>query len=127
MLFIENTALAFIAAAELNDIGRCHPRGPQRGSRAGDPVRVGRRNCALPVRTLPLPRTITSSFQLGPLTASAVVAYPTVTDRGHRDRREGTFTAQLLKCETGRPLRLAAPDAVQPLFCAAVVPADGGR
>jgi len=26
-----------------------------------------------------------------------------------------TFTAQLVKWETGRPLRLAAPDAVQPL------------
>jgi hypothetical protein len=25
-----------------------------------------------------------------------------------------TFTAQFVKCETGRPLRLAAPDAVQP-------------
>jgi len=32
-----------------------------------------------------------------------------------------TFTAQLVKWETGRPLRLAAPDAVQPLK-AAVVP-----
>ena len=34
-----------------------------------------------------------------------------------------TFAAQLLKYATGRPLRLAAPDAVQPLQ-AAVVPAD---
>ena len=37
-----------------------------------------------------------------------------------------TFTAQLYKYETGRPLRLAAPDAVQPRR-AAVVPDDSGR
>jgi len=37
-----------------------------------------------------------------------------------------TFTAQFVKCETGRPLRLAAADAVQPLH-AAVVPDDSGR
>jgi len=37
-----------------------------------------------------------------------------------------TFTAQLLKLATGRPLRLAAADAVQPPN-AAVVPDDSGR
>jgi hypothetical protein len=37
-----------------------------------------------------------------------------------------TFAAQLLKSATGRPRRLAAPDAVQPPN-AAVVPDDGGR
>jgi hypothetical protein len=36
-----------------------------------------------------------------------------------------TFTAKLSKWETGRPLRLAAADAVQPL-CVAVVPDDSG-
>jgi hypothetical protein len=62
--------------------------GLQPGSRAGDPARVGRRNCAFPVRTLPLSRPITSCFQLDLLTASAAKAYPTVTDRGHSDRRD---------------------------------------
>jgi len=51
-------------------------------------IRVGRRNCAPSVRTLPLPRTINSGFQLGPITACTGFAHPIVTDRGHRDRRE---------------------------------------
>jgi hypothetical protein len=37
-----------------------------------------------------------------------------------------TFTAKLVKRATGQPLRLAAPDVVQPLT-AAVVPDDSGR
>ena len=37
-----------------------------------------------------------------------------------------TFTAQFVNCETGRPLRLAAPDTLQLLY-AVVVPDGSGR
>ena len=88
--------------------------------------RVGRRNCALPVRTLRSRGRSTAGSSLvrsrpAPplLTRSSRIVVTVIAARR-------TFTAQFVKCETGRPLRLAAPDAVQPLH-AAVVPDDGGR
>ena len=59
--------------------------------------------------------------------ASADTGFPNVTDHGVGNRREENLHAQF-PILTGRSLRFAAPDAVQPTIDeAVVVPAGSGR
>jgi hypothetical protein len=91
----------------LNGIGRCQPGRPPELRASGSYSSAPADDQQL------IPSLVRSRPALPLLVRSSRIVVTVIAARR-------TFTAQFVKCETGRPLRLAAPDAVQPLNAAAL-------
>jgi hypothetical protein len=84
----------------LNGIGRCQP------GRAPELRAFGSYSVAL--------AAIISWLELGPYMACTGMGFPNVTDHGVGNRRAENLPRAVAESCSGRPLRLAAADAVQP-------------